>query len=243
MTPADAVLRGPEPGRRGNESSSELIKALDHLLDPLDGLSAASRAGPRAATGDNENTAASGPGSSGLNEPWDAQEPVSRGENVYAAIRLRTFEAHDGARRVIRFTLTDMCAHCDGNGMTHMPDPKCETCAGGRRLRDRSRVETSGVLPLESCPECGGASCANCEGTGRVEAERRLSLLIPPGLQDGSRLRVAGEGSVPESIGVPGDLLVRVHVRSQPKDSRVSRYLSFALLLVALAVLVYLLRH
>ena len=243
MTPADAILRGPEPGGTGDEGSSELTKALDHLLDPLDGLSAASRAGPRAATGDDENTEASGPGSSGLNEAWDAQKPVWRGENVYAAIRLRTFEAHAGARRVIRFTLTDMCSQCGGNGMTRMPDPKCETCARGRRLRDRSRVETSGVLPLKSCPECGGASCANCEGAGRVEAERRLHLLIPPGLQDGSGLRVAGEGSVPESIGVPGDLLVRVQVLSQPKDSRVTRYLSFALLLAALAVLAYLLRH
>jgi molecular chaperone DnaJ len=168
---------------------------------------------------------------------------VTRGENVYAAIKLRTFEARAGARRVIRFKLTDMCSHCGGDGMTRMPDPKCETCAGGRRLRHGSRVETSGVLALESCPECGGASCANCEGAGRVEGERRLSLLIPPGLQDGSQLRVAGEGSVPESIGVPGDLLVRVRVLSQPKDSRVARYLSFALLLAALGVLAYVLRH
>lgn len=243
MTPADAILRRPEPGGTRDEGSSELTKALDHLLDPLDGFSAASRAGPRAATGDDKDTESSGPGSSGLNEAWDMQKPVSRGENVYAAIRLRAFETHAGARRVIRFTLTDMCSHCGGNGMTRMPDPKCETCAGGRRLRDRSRVETSGLLPLKSCPECGGASCANCEGAGRVEAERRLSLLIPPGLQDGSRLRVAGEGSVPESLGVPGDLLVRVHVRPQPKDSRGTRYLAFALLLVALAVLAYLLRH
>ena len=223
--------------------SSELTKALDQLLDPLDGFSAASRADPRAATGDDKDTESSRPGSSGLNEAWDMQKPVSRGENVFAAIRLRAFETHAGARRVIRFTLTDMCSHCGGNGMTRMPDPKCETCAGGRRLRDRSRVETSGLLPLKSCPECGGASCANCEGAGRVEAERRLSLLIPPGMQDGSRLRVAGEGSAPESIGVPGDLLVRVHVRPQPKDSRGTRYLAFALLLVALAVLAYLLRH
>ena len=168
---------------------------------------------------------------------------MTRGENVYAAIKLRTFETHARARRVIRFKLTDICSHCGGNGMTRMPDPKCETYAGRRHLRHRSLVETSGVLPLESCPECGGALCTNCEGSGRVEAERRLALLIPPGLQDGSRLRVAGEGSVPESIGVPGDLLVRVHVLSQPKDSRVARYLSFALLLSALVVLAYVLRH
>jgi DnaJ-class molecular chaperone len=243
MTPADAILRGPEPRGTRDGGSSELTKALDHLLDPFGGFSATSRAGPRAATRDDKDTELSRPGSSGLDEAWDAQKPVSRGENVYAAIRLRTFETHAGARRVIRFTLTDRCSHCDGNGMTRIPDPKCETCAGGRRLRDRSHVETNGLLPLESCPECGGASCANCKGAGRVEAEHRLSLLIPPGLQDGSRLRVAGEGSVPESIGVPGDLIVRVRVLPQPKDSRVARYVSFVLLLVALAVLAYLLRH
>jgi hypothetical protein len=90
MTPADAILRKPEPGGTRDEGSSELTKALDHLLDPLDGFSAASRADPRAATGDDKDTESSRPGSSGLNEARHAQKPVSRGENVYAAIKLRT---------------------------------------------------------------------------------------------------------------------------------------------------------
>ena len=90
MTPADAILRGPEPGGTRDEGSSELTKALDHLLDPLDGFSAASRAGPTTATGDDKDTESNRPGSSGLNEAWDMQKPVSRGENVFAAIRLRT---------------------------------------------------------------------------------------------------------------------------------------------------------
>ena len=90
MTPADAILRKPEPGGTRDEGSSELTKALDHLLDPLDGFSAASRAGPTTATGDDKDTESSGPGSSGLDEAWDMQKPVSRGENVFAAVRLRT---------------------------------------------------------------------------------------------------------------------------------------------------------
>jgi molecular chaperone DnaJ len=243
VTQAEAILPGPEPDGTGCEGASELTKALDRLLDPLDDVSAAARTGSSAAAADDQGREALSHVSSGLDEAWNAQKPALRGKNVYAAIRLSKFEAEAGTRRVISFTLTEMCSNCGGNGMTHMPDPNCETCAGGRLLRERSRGKTGRVPPLENCRQCGGAPCANCEGAGGVEAKHRLRLLIPPGLEDGSQLVVAGEGSVPEGIGVPGDLLVLVHVLREPKGSQVGRYVGLALLVATLALLAYLLQH
>jgi DnaJ-class molecular chaperone len=236
------ILRGLEPDGTGNGRASELTRALDHLLVPLDDLSSAVPVDSSAVAVDGRATEGGGLGGSELDQvSWEPQKLVARGENVYVAIRLRASQAQAGARPVIRFTVTEMCSHCGGNGRRRAYDPKCETCAGTGRLRERLHGETGPVLPSENCPRCGGGLCANCGGTGGVQAERRFRLLLPPLLEDGSQLRVAGEGSVPRGVGVPGDLFVDVHVLSRPKGFRVTRYLSLALFLLALALLAYVL--
>ena len=102
------------------------------------------------------------------------------------------------------------------------------------------------------CPSCMGSGtlepdpepCPQCEGRGTVETERRLRLRIPPGaVDDGSLLRVAGDGNDAGAGSVPGDLLVRVRVLPPPKDPRSVRYIAVGLLLVAIVALVlYLIR-
>lgn len=204
--PAEVILRVPDPDGTRDGGATELAKALDHLLVPLDDLSAAVPASSSPVAVADVGAETGGRGGSELDQAsWEPQRLVSRGENVYVAIRLRASEAQAGARPVIRFTVTEMCSACGGHGPGPMPDPNCETCAG----------------------------------TGGVQAERRLRLLVPPALEDGSQLLVAGEGSVPERIGVPGDVLVHVHVLPQPKDLRVTRYAALGLLLAALALLAY----
>jgi molecular chaperone DnaJ len=92
-------------------------------------------------------------------------------------------------------------------------------------------------------PDSEGEPCPRCEGSGTVEAERRLRLRIPPGLADDTRLRVKGDGSDAGADSLPGDLFVRVHVLPPPKDPRMVRYMAFALLLIAIAALaVYVIR-
>jgi curved DNA-binding protein len=84
---------------------------------------------------------------------------------------------------------------------------------------------------------------ARSAGPEAAETDRRVRLRIPPGIEDGALLRVAGEGNEVGPDAVPGDLLVRVHVLPPPEDRRWVRYLAFALLLVAIAALVlYLVR-
>jgi DnaJ-class molecular chaperone len=94
------------------------------------------------------------------------------------------------------------------------------------------------------CIECTGRGtakgepCARCGGSGLVPRERQLRVLIPPGLEDGTYLRVRGEGNELPNAPEPGDLLVYVRVAPPPKDLRFVRYLAFVLLLLAVATLV-----
>jgi curved DNA-binding protein len=84
---------------------------------------------------------------------------------------------------------------------------------------------------------------APAAGPDAAEAERRVRLRIPPGIEDGALLRVNGEGGEAGPDAVPGDLLVHVHVLPPPRDQGWVRYLALALLLVAIAALVlYLIR-
>ena len=85
--------------------------------------------------------------------------------------------------------------------------------------------------------------CSQCGGDGIVAAERRIRLVVPPGVQDGAQLRVGGDGNDAGAGSIPGDLLVRVDVLPPPRDPRVVRYAAFVLLLVAVATLVLYVVH
>jgi hypothetical protein len=118
----------------------------------------------------------------------------------------------------------------------------------------RARDVRTGVRPIvrftvtECCPECrgtgsaglAGGECGHCGGDGVVEAERLLGLRIPAGVDDGTDLRVRGEGNVPPE-GVPGDLYV--HVRVEPRTKGPTRVLCAvcAAAVTVLAVVAYLL--
>jgi DnaJ-class molecular chaperone len=88
-----------------------------------------------------------------------------------------------------------------------------------------------------------GEACSHCGGDGTVAKERRIRLLVPPGVEDGAQLRVGGDGNDAGAGSVPGDLLVRVKVLPAPRDPRIVRYAAFLLLLVAVATLVLYVVH
>ena len=176
-------------------------------------------------------------------EPEARPPEVVRGANIQTNLEMRSFEAEEGTRRLIAFHATIRCTACMGRGSLSLPDPECEHCLGTGRKRTVSSVDVAQVLQVERCPACVEEPCPRCEGRGTVEAERRIRLRIPPGVDNGTLLRVSGDGNDAGAGSVPGDLLVRVHVLPPPKDPRAVRYIAFALLLVAVAALaVYLIR-
>ena len=180
-----------------------------------------------------------GRGNAGVDEElWESRRPeIVRGENVNTVLEVHDFEAEEGTRRVVTFHATVRCTACMGRGSVGLPDPECEFCLGTGRKRTVSHLDVAQVLQVESCPACIGEPCEGCEGQGTVEAERRIRIRIPPGVDDGTQLRVSGDGNDAGAGSVPGDLLVRVHVLPPPKDPRSVRYLAFVLLVIAVGAL------
>ena len=181
-----------------------------------------------------------GRGNQGFDEAiWEARPPAAaRGENVHVGIELRHFEAVEGTRRLVLYEAAVRCKACMGRGSVGLPDPECEYCGGSGRKRTVSHLDVANLLQIEPCPACVGEACSQCGGDGTVAAERRIRLLVPPGVEDGAQLRVGGDGNDAGAGSVPGDLLVRVKVLPAPRDPRIVRYAAFLLLLVAVATLV-----
>lgn len=162
---------------------------------------------------------------------------VVHGENIHTEVEVRSFEAEQGTRRLVSFDAVVRCTACMGRGSAGLADPECERCHGSGKKVSTLQAYFPDLRELESCSECMGEPCARCGGTGTVPAVRRMRLRIPPGVEDGTLLRLSGDGNDAGAGSVPGDLLVHVHVLPAPKDPRVMRQLAFALLLVAIATL------
>jgi molecular chaperone DnaJ len=181
-----------------------------------------------------------GRGNAGFDEAalWDSRPAeVVRGENIHTDLEVRSFEAEEGARRILTFQATVRCIACMGRGSVGVPDPECHTCNGTGQRRSTLHSYFAELREYDACPECVGEPCPRCEGYGTVETERRIRIRIPPGVDDGTQLRVSGDGNDAGAGSVPGDLLVRVHVLPPPKDPRSVRYIAFVLLLIAVGAL------
>jgi molecular chaperone DnaJ len=169
---------------------------------------------------------------------WEARpEDVVRGENIHTEVEVRSFEAEEGTRRLMTFQAVVRCSACMGRGTLGLPDPECEFCHGTGQKESALHAYFAELRQYDPCPDCVAGPCPRCEGQGTVEVERRIRLRIPPGVEDGTQLRVGGDGNDAGAGSVPGDLLVRVHVLPPPKDPRSVRYIAFALLLIAVAAL------
>ncbi len=128
-------------------------------------------------------------------------------------------EAYAGKNAQIRIPTSVTCEACSGSGAKAGTKPKsCPMCGGQGKVR-----HAQGFFTLErTCPNCQGrgqvidSPCASCSGSGRVTRERTLSVNIPPGVEDGTRIRLAGEGEAGVRGGPPGDLYIFLSIGSHP---------------------------
>ena len=180
-----------------------------------------------------------GRGNQGFDEAlWEARPAVApRGENIHVEIELRSFEAAAGTRRIVSYEALVRCKACMGRGSVGLPDPECDYCGGTGRKRTLSSLEVAHLLQIEPCPACIAEPCSQCDGDGTIFAQRRIRLIVPPGVQDGAQLRVGGDGNDAGGGSIPGDLIVWVRVLPPPRDPRFIRYAAFVLLIVAIATL------
>ncbi len=150
-----------------------------------------------------------------------------RGRDLLTEVEIDLVEAAEGVTREAGFPVAVPCAICDGSGAEPGTRPEtCGTCGGAGRLQRVSSSLLGQVVRTQMCPECGGTGeiipspCPECDGTGRVTEERSVEVEIPPGIHDGQRIRLSGEGHAGALGGRAGDLYVLVHVRPDPRFVR-----------------------
>jgi molecular chaperone DnaJ len=139
----------------------------------------------------------------------------ARGQDLRYDLEITLEQAYAGAEVEIKVPAAITCEVCDGSGAKPGTSPTvCGTCGGAGRVR-----ATQGFFAVErACPRCGGTGrlvldpCANCHGHGQVRRERILSVRIPAGVDDGARIRLAGEGDAGARGGPRGDLYLFLSV-------------------------------
>ncbi len=142
-----------------------------------------------------------------------------RGSDLRYNLRISLEEAYSGMQKTIRVQSSVACESCHGTGAEGGSEPTtCPTCSGMGKVRAQQ-----GFFTVErTCPTCGGRGqiinnpCKTCGGSGRQQKERTLSVNIPPGVETGTRIRLAGEGEAGMRGGPPGDLYIFIEVRDHP---------------------------
>jgi molecular chaperone DnaJ len=150
-----------------------------------------------------------------------------RGGDLSTVVEVELAEAATGTTREVPFDIAVVCARCAGDGAEPGTSvTTCETCAGVGRVQHVSRSVFGEFVRAGACPTCGGSGrhidtpCRECEGLGRVVEERKLEVTIPPGIHDGQRIRLSGEGHAGALGARAGDLYVQVRVRRDPRFVR-----------------------
>jgi molecular chaperone DnaJ len=148
---------------------------------------------------------------------------AARGNDLRYDLTLEFEEAVFGKEITIDVPRVVQCATCNGSGAKPGTQPvTCSGCGG----RGQVRYSQGFFAVQRTCPQCGGAGkvikdpCVTCNGSGRVREEKTLTVKIPPGVDEGSRLRIAGEGEAGYNGGPAGDLYVFISVKEHAKFQR-----------------------
>ncbi len=153
---------------------------------------------------------------------------TGRGADLRYDLSLTLEEAVAGKDVKIRIPTLVECQFCGGSGAKPGTKPKtCPTCSGTGQVR----MQQGFFSIQQTCPNCRGKghiieeSCPHCRGRGRLQEEKTLSVKVPPGVDTGDRIRLAGEGERGEHGGSAGDLYVQVQVQEHPIFTREGAHL------------------
>ena len=144
------------------------------------------------------------------------RQPSGRGQDLRYDLEMTFEEAFAGKSATLTMEVAATCTTCDGRGAKPGTSAKqCTTCRGQGKVGMRQ-----GMFMVErTCPTCHGSGqiipepCDTCHGAGRVEREKNLEVQIPAGVDDGTRIRVAGEGEAGQRGAGPGDLYIFVALK------------------------------
>jgi molecular chaperone DnaJ len=143
------------------------------------------------------------------------RERASRGANLRYDLELSFEKAVFGTTVEIAYTKNDACKACGGSGSADGSGKRvCPSCQGSGQVR-----RSSGFFSIaQTCPTCRGEGyiierpCGECGGSGLGKKKQKIKVTIPPGVEDGKRVTIPGQGDVGPNGGAPGDLFVFIHV-------------------------------
>jgi molecular chaperone DnaJ len=142
-----------------------------------------------------------------------------RGSDLRFDITLELEDVADNVEKTIKIPRLDTCEKCDGTGAKSGSDiVSCQTCNGSGRVTKTRRTPFGMFQTTAGCDSCHGEGrvikhpCSKCDGKGRVQNKATVKIKIPAGVDNGMRLRIAGEGEAGIKGGQPGDLYVVIHV-------------------------------
>ena len=146
-----------------------------------------------------------------------------RGSDLRYNLEISLEDAFAGQSAEIRVPTAVSCESCDGTGAEDGAQPvSCPTCHGAGKVRSQQ-----GFFTVErACPGCHGAGqvidkpCPGCNGTGQTQTEKALSVKIPPGVEEGTRIRLSGEGEAGLNGAPAGDLYIFLSVNPHPLFQR-----------------------
>ena len=140
-----------------------------------------------------------------------------RGADLQYNLEINLEEAFEGKKTQITLPSSENCGTCSGTGAKPGTFPTtCPTCNGRGRIRQQS-----GIFAMErTCPTCQGDGqlikerCSACGGRGRIAKDKKLNVTIPAGVEDGTRIRLSGEGEAGPRGAPAGDLYIFLSVRN-----------------------------
>lgn len=146
-----------------------------------------------------------------------------KGKDLRYDLEITLEEAFSGKEETISFPKWVKCDICEGSGVSPGSDlTRCSTCHGNGNI-----VTSQGFFRIKTtCPTCNGLGsiitkpCHECNGGGKIRTKKDINLKIPPGVDNGSQLRLRGEGEAGEYGGPPGDLFIVLHVKEHDLFSR-----------------------
>jgi molecular chaperone DnaJ len=150
-----------------------------------------------------------------------------RGGDLQGVVEIDLEDAFAGTAVEVPVDVAEACERCGSTGSEPgTGQVTCPTCGGSGVIRSVSRNVFGEFVSQRTCAQCRGAGrvleapCRECEGEGRIVARKRLQVDVPPGIQDGQRIRLRGEGHAGMRGGARGDAYVVVRVRPDPRFVR-----------------------
>jgi molecular chaperone DnaJ len=150
-----------------------------------------------------------------------------RGDDLRLDLKLDFREAVFGGEKEIRISHLETCTNCSGSGAKPGTRPRtCPTCTGSGQVRRATRTPFGSFTQVSVCPTCNGTGqvieekCDVCSGNGQRQETKKLKITIPAGVDNGTRLRVSGEGDAGQRSGPSGDLYVYLFINDDPEFQR-----------------------